>query len=74
MEAANILALNLMIEIVNGIFTAEQAREKYSEEIAAFVMNRPAPCAEKLQFEVPQGNIIGFDQVTIADNMLNQIK
>jgi len=74
MEAANILALNLMHEIVNGRLTAEQAREKYSEETAAFVMNRPAPYAEKLQFEVSQGNTRDTDQVTIADNMLNQVK
>ena len=74
MEAANILALNLMHEIVTGKLTAEQAREKYAEETAAFVMNRPAPYAEKLQFELPKGNTKDTDQVTIADNMLNQIK
>ncbi len=74
MEAANILALNLMHEIVSGRLTAEQAREKYSEQTAAFVMNRPAPYAEQLQFEVPKGNTMDTDQVTIIDNMLNQAK
>ncbi|KAA6435936.1 hypothetical protein FOE74_07635 [Rufibacter glacialis] len=74
MEAANILALNLMHEIVTGTLTAEQAREKYSEETAAFVMNRPAPFAEKLQFQVPHGNTMDTDHVTITDNLLHQAK
>lgn len=74
MEAANILALNLMHEIVIGKLTAEQAREKYSEETAAFVMNRPAPYADKFQFEVPKGNTMDTDHVTIANNMVNQTK
>lgn len=74
MEAANILAINLMHEIVSGKLTAEQAREKYSEETAAFVMNRPAPFAEKFQFELPKGNTMDTDNVTIVENMVNQAK
>ncbi|MFC6997623.1 hypothetical protein [Rufibacter roseus] len=74
MEAANILALNLMHEIVTGKLTAEQAREKYSEVTAAFVMNRPAPYAEKLQFELPKGNTMDVDEVTFTDELMNQVK
>lgn len=74
MEAANILALNLMHEIVSGKLTAAQAREKFSEETAAFVMNRPAPLAENLQFDLPKGNTMDKDHITIADNMINQAK
>lgn len=74
MEAANILALNLMHEIVTGKLTADQAREKYSEQTAAFVMNRAAPYAEQLQFEVPKGNTRDSDHVTIAKDILNQTK
>jgi hypothetical protein len=74
MEAANIFTLNLMHEIVTGKLTAEQAREKYSEQTAAFVMNRPAPYAEGFQFEVPKGNTLDADEVTITDNMINQAK
>jgi len=48
MEAANILALNMMHEIVTSRLTAEQAREKYSEQTAAYVLSRPAPFAEVL--------------------------
>jgi len=72
MEAANILALNMMHQIVTGRLTAQQAREVYSEQTAAFVMNRPAPYAEKLQFQLPGGNTRDSDQVTIVDNMLHQ--
>lgn len=72
MEPANILALNLMHEIVSGKLTAEQAREKYSEETAAYVSNRPAPYAEKLQFEIPKENTMDTDEVTITNNLVNQ--
>ena len=42
-EGANILALNLMHEIVTGIRTPQEARDFAKEEIAAFLMNRSAP-------------------------------
>ncbi|CAN5909668.1 hypothetical protein BH24BAC1_BH24BAC1_13240 [soil metagenome] len=74
MEPANILALNMMHEIVTGKLTAEQAREKYSQETAAFVMNRPAPYAEKLQFELPSGGTMDTDEVTITSNLMDQAK
>ncbi len=61
-----------MHQIVTGKLTAQQAREVYSEQTAAYVMNRPAPYAEKLQFQLPEGNTRDTDQVTIVDNMLHQ--
>lgn len=72
MEAANILALNMMNEIVTGKLSAEKAREVYSEQTAAYVMNRPAPYAEKLQFELPSGGTADTDHVTIAGAILHQ--
>jgi hypothetical protein len=72
MEAANILALNMMHQIVSGKLTAEQAREVYSEQTAAFVLNRSAPYAEKLQFIPPTGHTMDPDKVTIVGNMLHQ--
>ncbi len=62
MEAANILALNLMHEIVAGKHTAEKAREIYSEVTGAYVLNQPAPYAEKFQFDVPSGNTADADK------------
>ncbi len=72
MEAANILALNMMHQIVTGRLTAEKAREVYTEQTAAYVLSRPAPYAEKLQFQLPGGNTRDTDQVTIVDNMFHQ--
>lgn len=72
MEAANILALNMMHEIVQGRLTAEQARAKYSEQTAAYVLSRPAPYAEVLQFPLPTGDTTDTDQVTIGPDLLDQ--
>ncbi len=62
MEAANILALNLMHDIVTGKCDAEKAREIYSEVTGAYVLNQPAPYAEKLQFNVPSGDTADADK------------
>jgi hypothetical protein len=72
MEAANILALNLMNDIVTGKLNAEEAREKYCEVTAAFMMNRPAPYAEKLLFDIPTDETYDTDIVMIADEMVEQ--
>jgi len=72
MEAANIAALNLMNDIVTGKLSAEEARDKNSETISAFMMNRPAPYAEKLQFEVSNEANYDTDVVTITDEMVEQ--
>lgn len=72
MEAANILALNLMNDIVTGKLNAEKARDVYCEVTSAFMMNRPAPYAEKLQFEVSTEEKFDTDKVMIADEMIKQ--
>jgi hypothetical protein len=72
MEAANILALNLMNDIVTGKTTAEEARKTYCEVTSAFMMNRPAPYAERLQFPLPTDSTLDSDQVMIGGAMLHQ--
>ncbi|WP_180316675.1 hypothetical protein [Shouchella shacheensis] len=72
MEAANILALNLMNDIVTGKLSAKKAREVYCEVTSAFMMNRPAPYAEKLQFDVPTKENYDTDIVMIADEMVHE--
>jgi len=47
-EAANMITLNLMHEIVVGKRSVEEAREVYAENMAAYTMGRPAPYAERL--------------------------
>lgn len=72
MEAANILSLNLMNDIVHGKYTAEQARKIYAEVTAAFMMNRPAPYAEALQFIPPTEAPRFTDESQISGAMLHQ--
>jgi len=73
MEAANILALNLMHDIVTGKCGAKKAREIYSEVTGAFVLNRPAPYAEKLQFDVPSGDTADADKTPTAGPMMSKM-
>ncbi len=42
-EAANFITLNFMREIATGKRTVEEAREAYASEMAAYLVNRPAP-------------------------------
>jgi hypothetical protein len=72
MEAANILALNLMNDIVTRKLTVEKAREIYCEVTSAYMMNRPAPYAEKLQFDVSSDDTLDTDEVMIGPAMMHQ--
>lgn len=72
MEAANFLSLNLMNDIVGGKYTAGQARDVYAEVTAAFMMNRPAPYAEALQFMPSTEGTRFTDETNMAAAMLHQ--
>lgn len=72
MEAANILSLNLMNDIVNGRYTAQEARKVYAEVTATFMMNRPAPYAEALQFTPPTEDTRFTDESEIGGALLDQ--
>jgi hypothetical protein len=72
MEAANFIALNLMHDIVEGKLTAEQARRAVGEIMTAYLLNRPAPYAERLQFEVQTGGTGETDEVEIAEAVMHQ--
>ena len=72
MEAANILALNLMNDIVTRKLSAQEARDKYCEVTSAFMMNRLAPYAEKLQFDVSKEERYDTDVVMIVNEMVEQ--
>lgn len=73
MESANILSLNLMHEIVTGKRTVADAREKFAEQTAAYMMNRSAPYSEKLLFEPPKGDTAYVDESVIGGDMLDQM-
>ena len=71
-EAANMITLNLMHEIVIGKRTVEEAREVYAENMMGYTMGRPAPYAERLLFPVPRGGTEDPDEGMGMAPMLKQ--
>jgi hypothetical protein len=72
-EAANLLSMNLMHDIVQGRRTVEAARKEFAEQTAAWAMNRPAPYAEKLHFDVPaSADTADPDESEMAGPMAHQ--
>ncbi len=72
MEAANFLTLNLMNDIVTGKTSVEEARKVYAESLSAYTLGRPAPYAERFQFDVPTGETEDPDDPNIAGAMARQ--
>jgi hypothetical protein len=72
MEAANILSINVMHDIVSGVLTAEEGRKKFCEVSAAYVMNRPAPYAEAFQFPLPHGQTADADKTEMMSELMQQ--
>lgn len=62
-----------MHEIVTGQKTVEQAREAYAEQMSAYLVGRPAPYAEQLLFDPPQGKTIDPDEAVLKPQ-LEQMK
>lgn len=54
-EAANIITLNMMHEIVTGRKSVEEARKEHADSMMAYTLGREAPYAERLRFEVQRG-------------------
>jgi hypothetical protein len=71
-EAANVLGLNMVAEIVTGKRTFEEAREASSQSTVAYNMGRSAPYAERLQFAVPNGGTEDLDKPMIARPIVEQ--
>ncbi len=71
-EAANVLTLNLMHDLVTGTTTLEEARKTYAENLSGYTLGRSSPYAERLQFEVPQGGTEDPDEPMIAGSMAHQ--
>lgn len=71
-EAMNILTLKLMHDIVTGARSVQEARDLYAETAAGFTMGRPAPCAERLTFDPPQGDTGDADEKVIGEAMSRQ--
>ncbi len=71
-EAANILTLNLMHDLVTGTTSVEEARTTYAETMAGFTLGRSAPYAERFQFAVPQGGTEDPDEAMIGGALVRQ--
>jgi hypothetical protein len=71
-EAANVLGMNMVHEIVTGKRTVEEAREITAQTTVAYSMGRSAPYAERLLFDVPQGGTHDLDKGMISQAVLQQ--
>jgi hypothetical protein len=71
-EAANVLGMNLVHEIVTGKRTVDDAREISTQNTVAYNLGRAAPYAERLLFEVPQGGTEDLDESMISGPIVDQ--
>lgn len=71
-EAANILTLNLMHDLVTGATTVEEARKVYADNMVGYTLGRSAPYAERFQFELPQGGTEDPDRPVAGPAMVRQ--
>lgn len=72
-EPYNTLTLNLAVEIIEGRRTVEDARRLYAETVAAYVLGRDAPYAERLLHAPPTTKTADPDEATITGPMANQL-
>lgn len=72
-EAANTLTLNVLVDLLEGRKTLDEARDFLAENLAAFGMGRDAPYAEKLQF-APVPSSPDPDESNMQQAALDQIK
>ncbi len=71
-EAANILTMNLMHDLVTGRTTVEEARQTYADNMVGYTLGRSAPYAERFQFEVSQGGTEDTDEAIAEGAMVRQ--
>ncbi len=71
-EAANVLGMNMVHEIVTGKRTWQEARELTAQNTAAYASGRSAPYAERLLFEVPHGGTHDLDESMFSGAVAQQ--
>ena len=71
-EAANVLGMNMVHEIVTGKRTVEEAREATAQNTVAYATGRNAPYAERLLFELPHGDTHDLDESMISGSIAQQ--
>lgn len=74
-EQANMLALNLMHDIVTGSKTTEEARDYYAKEFADFRRKKPTPYMDGLRFDPPAAtDAPDPDERVLSDDDLERAK
>jgi hypothetical protein len=71
-EAANVLGLNMVHELVTGKRTVEEARGIATQNTVAYNLGRNAPYAERLLFDIPTGGTEDLDSSMIGGALLQQ--
>lgn len=71
-EQANLLALNLMHDIVTGSKSVQQAREYYAKEFADYRRKKPTPYMERLHFEPATRGAADPDVRVLSDQDLER--
>jgi hypothetical protein len=71
-EAANVLGLNMVHELVTGKRTVAEARHTSEQNTVAYNGGRAAPYAERLLFDVPQGGTEDLDESHLSGSVLQQ--
>jgi hypothetical protein len=72
-EEANMLALNLMNDIVQGKRSVEEAREYYKKEFLDYRRGEPTPYMEKLHFSPGSGRAGDADERIISERELQEV-
>lgn len=72
-EAANLLTVNLMHDIVTGTKTVDEARHEFGEQTAGWMLNREAPYTEGVLFPAPSESNTGYlDEPVMKEPTLHQ--
>ena len=71
-EAANVLGLNMVHQIVTGKRSVQDAGETSAQNTVAYNLGRAAPYAERLLFEVPRGGTDDLDESMLSGAVLRQ--
>jgi hypothetical protein len=71
-EQANLLALNLMHDIVTGAKSPDEARRYYAKEFADYRRKKPTPYMEKLRFTPSDGDAADPDVRLLSDAELEK--
>jgi hypothetical protein len=71
-EQANLLALNLMHDIVTGAKTVQEARDYYAKEFADYRRKKPTPYMDGLRFTPGDEGARDADRRVLSDEDLKQ--